>query len=681
MPVWKVQSFSTQLVIILAGLCVIAMLGSVGVALRAMMIIDNEAAAREGRQVIRALDAARKQIAVDQQSATIWDDALRAAMSRDGRFIEDNLGVWMHDYFGHDESYVLSGEDAAIYAAVNGTTVAPAVIVEARPVILALVGRLRSEAAAVASDAAADAEAVQALFVSDVGRLRGKPALISVVPIVSDTGEVFQQPGKEYVHVAVQYLDAAFAARLAEAMKLAEPGFADTPPQGPWQAIPVTDASGVTVTWFTWQGYAPGRAMIGKLAPILLIWFAVVCVLIYVASQRLVRVSSQLEEARAKAEEMSRTKSIFLANMSHEIRTPLNGVLGMAEVLQGHVSTPETQRMVATIRQSGETLLAVLNSILDMSKIEAGKMELESVPIVPSEILRQVEALHRVKAEEKGLDLQVFISAGSDKPRLGDPHRLVQILNNLLNNAIKFTEQGHVRVELSCKPGKPLTIDVRDTGVGMTEAQLSRVFESFEQADGTMARRFGGTGLGLSIVRQLIVLMGGMITVQSRPGEGSDVRVVLPLPEAEVQPVPPVESEGVLDTALLAGKRLLVADDNQTNRLVLAEMLAQTGVKVTMVENGQEAVSSWTRAVDAAEPFDLLLLDITMPVLDGLGALAKIRGKEAETGRRPVAAIAITANAMPNQVADYIIGGFDTHIAKPFKQRDLLHTLTALLRG
>lgn len=391
--------------------------------------------------------------------------------------------------------------------------------------------------------------------------------------------------------------------------------------------------------------------------------------------------TTRLEEARAKAEEMSRAKSIFLANMSHEIRTPLNGVLGMAEILQGQVSTPEKQRMVATIRQSGETLLTVLNSILDMSKIEAGKMELETVPIVLSDVLAQVEALHRVKAEEKGLDLQVLTSAGSDVARMGDPHRLIQILNNLLSNAIKFTERGHVRLKLSCRPGKPVTIDISDTGVGMTEAQLSRVFESFEQADGSMTRRFGGTGLGLSIVRQLILLMGGMITMQSRPNEGTEVRVVIPLPEAAPGALPSTQPEAVLDTTILTGKRLLIADDNLTNRLVLSEMLGQTGVLVTMVENGQEAVDAWTRALDEEQPFDLLLLDITMPVLDGMGALSQIRGNESVRRRNPVAAVAVTANAMPHQVADYIMGGFDTHLAKPFKRRELLHALTTLLRA
>lgn len=390
---------------------------------------------------------------------------------------------------------------------------------------------------------------------------------------------------------------------------------------------------------------------------------------------------ARLEEARAKAEEMSRAKSIFLANMSHEIRTPLNGVLGMAEVLDSIVDVPEQKQMVATIRQSGETLLTVLNSILDMSKIEAGKMVLEQVPMVLSDILAQVEALHRVKAEEKGLELQVLTSAGADLPRMGDPHRLIQILNNLLSNAIKFTEQGRVRLKLSCRPGKPINIDISDSGVGMTETQLSRVFESFEQADGSMTRRFGGTGLGLSIVRQLVLLMGGMISLQSRIGEGTQVRVVIPLPEAEAGALAAPEPDEAPDLSTLQGRNLLIADDNVTNRMVLAEMLGHTGLRTTMVENGQEAVAAWERAQAQESPFDLLLLDITMPVMDGLRALAEIREREGRGRLAPVPAIAVTANAMPNQVADYIMGGFDTHLAKPFKRKELLHAVKTLLRN
>ena len=244
-------------------------------------------------------------------------------------------------------------------------------------------------------------------------------------------------------------------------------------------------------------------------------------------------VTERLQEALANAEAASRSKSIFLANMSHEIRTPLNGVLGLAEVLSLQIRDPEQSRMIATIRRSGETLLSVLNTILDMSKIEAGRIELERMPLRLVDILQQVEAVYSVLAGEKGLDFEVIASAGADLPRIGDPHRIQQILGNLLSNAIKFSATGGVTLTVSCRPGRPVVFAVTDTGIGMTADQCARVFTSFEQADESISRRFGGTGLGLSIVRELVHLMGGTIDLESEPGAGTTVRVTLPLPPAE----------------------------------------------------------------------------------------------------------------------------------------------------
>ncbi|WP_225027967.1 PAS domain-containing sensor histidine kinase [Xinfangfangia pollutisoli] len=244
-------------------------------------------------------------------------------------------------------------------------------------------------------------------------------------------------------------------------------------------------------------------------------------------------VTAQLEDALAHAEAMSKSKSIFLANMSHEIRTPLNGVLGLAEVLSLQIKDPEQSRMIATIRRSGETLLSVLNSILDMSKIEAGKIDIEYVPLRLLDILQQLEAVYSIQAAEKGLDFEVITSSGAEIPRIGDPHRIQQVLSNLLSNAIKFSSEGGVSLTVSCRPGRPVTFSISDTGVGMTADQRDRVFKSFEQADSSVTRRFGGTGLGLSIVRELVELMGGEITLESEPDVGTTVHVSLPLKMAE----------------------------------------------------------------------------------------------------------------------------------------------------
>ncbi|MDQ2065089.1 PAS domain-containing protein [Xinfangfangia sp. CPCC 101601] len=248
-----------------------------------------------------------------------------------------------------------------------------------------------------------------------------------------------------------------------------------------------------------------------------------------------IAVTERLQEAVTHAEAMSRSKSIFLANMSHEIRTPLNGVLGLAEVLSMQIKDPEHSRMIATIRRSGETLLSVLNTILDMSKIEAGKVELEHMPLRLIDILNQLEGVYSVLAEEKGLDFEVSTSAGAELMRIGDPHRIQQIVGNLLSNAIKFASQGGVSLDVSCRPGKPVVFTIVDTGIGMTPDQCDRVFSSFEQADETVSRRHGGTGLGLSIVRELVNLSGGTIALVSEFGVGTKVEVTLPLPMADAE--------------------------------------------------------------------------------------------------------------------------------------------------
>ena len=471
-----------------------------------------------------------------------------------------------------------------------------------------------------------------------------------------------------------------------------------------------------------------------------------------------------LQQARAAADEASRAKSMFLATMSHEIRTPLNGVLGMAEVLEGSVTEPEQRQMIATIRDSGESLMRILNDILDLSKIEAGKMELEATEFDPADVVARIADLHRPTAREKGLGLILDIEGaeggGGIPLRHGDAIRVGQILHNLIGNAVKFTETGSVTVRLVNRPGAPLRLSVEDTGIGMSQDQIARIFDEFTQADGGITRRYGGTGLGLSIVRRLAGMMGGTVTIEPRPGGGSTVRVLLPLDEIALPPEdvaaritarldasapPPVAAPArapdsappaapvsrppplVLRKADAAapsvpsparpslrapapapaaekpapdappaaaaprpapappaapaaprpavpaglnGMRLLAADDNATNKLVLKAMLRDTGIELTLVENGQQAVDAC-----AAGDFDLLLLDISMPVMDGPTALGLIRAAAQAAGRLPPPAIAFTANVMAHQVAAYREAGFADCVAKPLKREVLLDRL------
>ena len=382
---------------------------------------------------------------------------------------------------------------------------------------------------------------------------------------------------------------------------------------------------------------------------------------------------TELYLAKARAEEASRTKSMFLANMSHEIRTPLNGVLGMAEVLDSALTDPEHRRMIGTIRRSGETLLNILNDILDMSKIEAGKLELEQVPFSPVEMAERVEDLHRLKAEEKGLDFEVLVSTGAELRRIGDPFRVQQILHNLISNAIKFTDRGEVTVEVSGRRGTPLVFVVRDTGIGMTAQEIDRLHEEFRQADSSVTRRFGGTGLGMAITRTLVTRMGGDIAVTSTPGAGTQVRVTLPLAVTDTirdaAPASQAADEGRLD-----GIRVLAADDNGTNRSVMELMLTRSGAKVTSVVDGFQALQAWEPGL-----FDVVLLDIAMPVMDGKAALEAIRAKEQAAGSARVPIIAVTANAMSHQIVEYLIWGFDSCVSKPLTMGDVTKAIRSLL--
>lgn len=379
-----------------------------------------------------------------------------------------------------------------------------------------------------------------------------------------------------------------------------------------------------------------------------------------------------LREAAERAEAASRTKSRFVANMSHEIRTPLNGVLGMAELLDARVTDPEQKAMLATIRDSGALLLSILNDVLDVSKIEAGKLALEAIPFVPAAVLDRVAALYRPRAAEKGLDFRIAAGTGADAPRTGDPMRVAQVLHNLVSNAVKFTETGSVAVTLTAEGAGPLVLTVADTGIGMTAAEQAVLYQDFEQADGSVTRRFGGTGLGMPIARRLVEMMGGTIAVESAKGHGTTVRVTLPLPPAAAPAAAPAASDPLPP---VAGLTVLAADDSAANRSVLRAMLASLGVEAVIAEDGAGAVAAW-----APGRFDALLLDISMPGMDGTAALAAIRAAAAAAGAPRPHAVAITANALAHQVEAFHAAGFDAHLPKPFRRADLAAALAAVRR-
>ncbi|WP_411288930.1 ATP-binding protein [Phenylobacterium sp.] len=380
-----------------------------------------------------------------------------------------------------------------------------------------------------------------------------------------------------------------------------------------------------------------------------------------------------LVQAKDEAEAANRAKSAFLATMSHEIRTPLNGVLGMAQAMAADaLSAPQRER-VEVIRQSGESLLAILNDLLDLSKIEAGKLELERAEFDIDELARGAHATFQAIADGKGLAFDLRVERGARGVYLGDSVRVRQILYNLVSNGLKFTDAGRVEVIVG-RRGRELSLTVMDTGIGIAADKLALLFRKFEQADASTTRRFGGTGLGLSICRDLAGLMGGSVIASSAPGVGSTFTVTLPLKRVAAA-APRPRRRRAQPTTIATGARplrVLAAEDNGMNQLVLKTLLGQIGVDLVMVSDGREAVAAWER-----ERWDLILMDVQMPVMDGLTATALIRSREKAEGRGRTPIVALTANAMSHQVAEYHAAGMDAFVAKPIEAARLFAALQA----
>ena len=407
---------------------------------------------------------------------------------------------------------------------------------------------------------------------------------------------------------------------------------------------------------------------------------------------RAARLNRFLEQARDKAEESSRLKSRFLANMSHELRTPLNGILGMTQALEDMMSAPEESRMLATIRDSGEGLLATLNDILDLSKAQRGQMEIQPHPFDLRALIENSALLFSVAAQAKAVSFTVDIALGDATARLGDEQRVRQILGNLLSNAVKFTEQGNIRCMVHAS-GDEVHFGIEDTGIGMTEQQLARIFDEFVQADVSITRRFGGTGLGMPIVSELTQQLGGRVGVTSKFGVGTQIDLCLPLPvvpntqhaqaadDPSAATATPQRRASAFDAARSAGAppdcagtlRVLIAEDNKVNQKVMAALLRGLRVQLTIVDHGGLAVD-----MARGEAFDLFLFDAMMPELDGMSALRQITAIYTARAQSVPPAVIVTANVAPEQITEYRAAGFLDVIEKPISKVRLLACLSAL---
>jgi signal transduction histidine kinase/CheY-like chemotaxis protein len=635
--------------------------------------IDATSMAREERLLVNGVQLHAEETCRSLAPNTIWDDAVAHLDQRfDPNWARDYIGQYFWRTNGYQHVYVLDALGRPLFAYERGRVVDPGTFAPLETAAAPLIAEIRNREAARGPYRPGDMAAPAPITVGAVAGRSGTALVLAASLVQSDRSSGARPSSQAPIVMVGEDIDRDFISKFNRRHLLTDlrvAPLAGAAPAG-YATLALKDAAGRNATRLAWRPNRPAADLLGIAGPTLAIAFLTLALMATILVRHERRRSQALIAAMREARSASEAKSTFLATMSHEIRTPLNGVLGMTQAMAMEPLSRRQRASLDVVHQSGEALLAILNNVLDLAKIEAGKLELEVIDFDLSDLMQAAHAAFTVLANKKGLSFCLDIS-GAEGVYRGDPTRIRQILYNLISNALKFTASGEIQVRAQVA-NETLKISVADTGEGIAQDKLALLFGQFTQADASTTRRFGGTGLGLSICRELSVMMGGSIEATSTLGEGSEFTVTLNVqmigaPRAGHALPSPNAAPRALNAHSL---RVLVAEDNQVNQLVVKTLLHHAGIDPTVVDNGALAVQSWV-----ARDWDLILMDIQMPVLDGLEATRRIREHERETGRARTPIIALTANAMNHQIAEYRQVGMDGHIAKPIEARALFEVL------